>query len=214
MRLLYIKRNNPKFEFTSDWEFHDVNVVGQPTDQVRIYNQNTIPQNGLWKNSFKNGNLYLLRVDWEDSLNCPPTGINDEIQSASARVSISTSQEQKIYFNWRGIGELQDTNFEMMKIYIDNYPLGIMDYWASFYNYYLRFWARDVNDTYYLTKGTSQDLDKACTEFGPIIHEDNYPGGLPYYVLSPGNHEIIIKATTYDQLYHVNCYYEFEILLF
>jgi hypothetical protein len=43
-------------------------------------------------------------------------------------------------------------------------------------------------------------------EDGPVVSTYNYPNG---YTLSVGNHEIVIKADTNDELFHIASYYQF-----
>jgi hypothetical protein len=109
----------PTFTFTSDWSFTDTGAINGHNGNQRSYEKNNIPSGALWS---VNSSNYGLRIDWENSGNCG--GTNNNTQSGTATATINASQTEPIYVNWRGIAELQDTNFENMSVKIDGVLIG------------------------------------------------------------------------------------------
>jgi hypothetical protein len=135
----------PTFTFDSDWNLTDKGAVASGHNGTeRSYTHTTIPSGGLWSYS-QDG--YSLRIDWEDSSNCG--GNNSNIQETTANVSITASQEEPIYINWRGIAEKHDTGFESVAVLIDGNLIG---------------------------EATSPGGQQGC-EMGEIISTNNYPDG-------------------------------------
>jgi hypothetical protein len=80
-----------------------------------------------------------------------------------------------------GIGELQDSNYELISIRLDNVLLA--DAHAA---------------------GGSLGCD--C---GPVVKTIHIPG--PYLLLKNTSHEFLVNFTTNDPLYHVGCYYQINL---
>lgn len=138
----------PTFTFNSPWEFSDKGVYGEGTNS-RWYMEDLMPQNSLWSITSAG---YGLRIDFENSANCG--GFNSNTQSGTAMVNVLSSKQEMIFVNWRGSGEIQDTGFERMEIYID-----------------------DV----LISKGNAPGGKNGCGK-GEIVGEHYYPNGYPLSV--------------------------------
>jgi hypothetical protein len=117
---IFLGESLPSFSFNEDWSLDDEGALsGGHNGSKRYYTQSSIPSSGLW--SVTNSG-YGLRIDWENSDNCG--GSNSNTQKGNAAVTVTASQEEPIYVNWRGMAERHDTGFENMSIYIDGVLIG------------------------------------------------------------------------------------------
>lgn len=107
----------PDFTFLGPWRFTDIGALN--LNNVRTYNQDTLPTAPLW--AVRNSG-YGLRISWENSLNCG--GANNKVQEGTAAVNINVPTAQTIQIIWTGIAELQDSGYENMSLYIDNVLIG------------------------------------------------------------------------------------------
>ena len=130
-----------------------------------------------------NNNLTIRYIIQNDAF-CG--GCNPNIQSgvATATISVPLNENYFMGYNLTGIGEFQDTGYEQMNLYLNGG------------NY--------VNEL--LVVGTSQDLDRGCDEFGPVIQNVLVPS--PVLLTGGNNYTFILNFSTNDAFYHTNCYYE------
>lgn len=166
----------PSFTFNNDWSLTDTGAIaGGHNGSQRTYTETTIPTSALWDVT---NSGYGLKISWEDSADCG--GLNSNIQSGTATVTITSSETEPIYVNWRGMAERQDSGFENMSVTIDGNLIG---------------------------EATSPGGNAGCA-MGEII-STNYYNDTDGYTLTPGEHTISITTTTKDGRYHVDAYYEF-----
>jgi hypothetical protein len=138
----------PSFTFNTPWSFTDTGAGSILA--TRTYDQTSfpsIPTPAFWSVS---AGGYGLRVNWEDSANCPG-GTNDKTQSATATVSINVTTAQAIQAIWEGLAEKQASTFEQMTIFIDGVEIG---------------------------SATSPGGSLGC-EMGPVVSTNLYPSGYP-----------------------------------
>lgn len=125
-----------------------------------------------------------LRYAIEDSQNCRGQNPYTQTGTAVAIITACKKGSQWLYVDFEGIAEFQDTNFERMEFYLNGQLLA---------------------------SGTSQDLNKYCDEFGPVIKR--YYIQPPYLLESEKVYEFKIDFTTGDSLYHIGCYYDIFLRL-
>ncbi len=110
----------PEFDFQLPWQFTDSGALAAGHDgSDRSYTSDNIPPGGLW--SVSDDNL-TSQVTWENSKNCG--GSNANLQTATATINIKTLIPQKIGLSWDGVGELQESDFDMMEVYINGILIG------------------------------------------------------------------------------------------
>lgn len=111
----------PGFTFTNEWQFEDAGALEVNNGgSLRNYTESTMPAGALW--SIQN-NGYGLRVDWENSGNCPG-GVNYNTQYINASVTINAPTEELIYIGWKGQAELELSGFENVTVKIDGVLIG------------------------------------------------------------------------------------------
>lgn len=130
--------------------------------------------------SFSNQNQ-SIRYTISDSENCG--GSCNEVQAGTATATITVgAQDVNMGLAFTGIGELQDSGFEMIRFLLDGVEVG---------------------------SGESRDEDKGCDEFGAIAQTFITP---PPYLLAAGTtHTLLIDFTTGDPLFHVGCFYDVNL---
>lgn len=109
-------------------------------------------------------------------------GPNNNTQSGQALANFSTNANYNVYANLSGIGELQDSGYENMTLNLEGYG--------------------DI------VSSTSQDLNQGCTS-GDVDISGN-PG--PYLLAANTSTTFTLTFTTRDNLFHVNCYYQCDLV--
>jgi sugar lactone lactonase YvrE len=143
---LTINSRKPEFDFELPWKFTDTGAIASGhTGALRNYTSNTMPAGALWT---VNSDNLTLKVAWENSSNCAG-GNNSNTQSATATINMTTTKPQKVGLSWSGIGELEESGFENMEVYIDGNLIG---------------------------KAQAAGGNKGCA-MGPVVSVNNYPNG-------------------------------------
>lgn len=126
-----------------------------------------------------------VRFVVEDSLNCG--GPNDNIQSGTATATIQVGDFDVIMsIDFEGVVEYQDTGFERISFILDG---------GAFSNVLL-------------AEATSADLDQECVSGSLRPQEKIFHVSSPYTLLAGVTYTLRITFTTYDNLFHVGCYYQ------
>lgn len=139
-------------------------------------------QPGGWQVS--NGGL-KIRFDVQDSLNCG--GLNGDVQGGTATATINTGQHSYNFTpTLTGIGELQDSGYEDMNLYLN----------GGTYNNVL------------LVSSTSAGGSLGCN-MGPVVQTTVVPP--PHLLTSSTSYTFTLSFSTNDPLYHLGSYYECEL---
>lgn len=177
------KDDYPAFEFLGNWEFTDENALALGHNgSKRVYSSSNIPPGALW--SVQDGG-FGVRIDFEKSQNCK--GNNSLTQTGTATLKIKTIVPQTIFVKWEGMGEMQAKNYDKMNISINNVLIGEANAPGG---------GLGCN---YGKDGIGKD--------GAVTSKEYFPNG---YLLSPGNHTIIVNSTTNDGLFHSESFYKFR----
>ena len=119
----------------------------------------------------------VLRYEIIDSKNCG--GPCDMVQSGSAKANITVGDKDVLLnLNFDGIGELQESNYELINFYLDG---------------------KLVADAHAAGGGLG------C-KFGPVIKK--YHIQSPYLLTKGSKHLFEVNFTTNDPLFHKGCYYQ------
>lgn len=180
----------------SEWAFTDEGfIAGGQNGAGRSYGSPSAVAASPW--SFVTPDHLGLRLDWENSSNCP-NGINGNTQSATAVAVVRAERDLVLTINWSGMGELQDSGFELMELYIG-----------------------ECNSTGTLLDGENlvgaahapgggQGCGSAETGYvGPVVSDPPPPQTI---TLEAGKYyRLNISATTADPLYHTGAWYQFTL---
>ena len=109
-------------------------------------------------------------------------GPNNNTQSGQALANFSTNANYNVYANLSGIGELQDAGYENMTLNLAGYGN--------------------------IVSSTSKDFNQGCAS-GPVAISGS-PG--PYLLAANTSTAFTLTFTTRDNLYHVNCYYQCDLV--
>ncbi len=124
-----------------------------------------------------------LRLNFEDDGNC--ANHNQNVQRATARASVQAGLcvPFRMFIDWSGLGEREDSGFEEMVLFVDGVEVG---------------------------RATSPGGSLDCAGgVGPVISDPPAP---QFVDLTPGApHELLIEATTLDEKWHVGAYYQFTL---
>jgi len=178
----------PPFEFVTEWDLADEGfIAGGQNGAQRTYNDPTEVAASPW--SFVNiqTNQLSLRLDFEDDYNC--AGYNINTQTAWASVLIRTLLPQvRMFISWEGLGETEDPGgstdeiFEQMRL--------------------------SVNGTE-VARAHAPGGGLGCAGgVAPVVSDPPSPFSV---ILSEGEHNIDITASTNDPRYHVGAYYQFTL---
>ena len=124
-----------------------------------------------------------LRMDFENDATCG--GYNDNTQTGTASFHFRLYEPEIISASWSGIGERYMRGFEYMSIEVDDVELGR---------------ASSPGDI-----GSSNPCEDG---YGPVISTPSSP---QERLLEAGVHKLFIYASTGDNLYHQNCWYQFDL---
>jgi hypothetical protein len=168
-----------------EWEFTDKGLVdgGQDGAERTYADPGTVTAPG-WS-IICDG----LRWDFEDSYDVgvdtyPGPGCsnhNPYTQSGTATSLFTLASDGFITITWGGMGEQEDAFFELMAIHIDGSLIS-------------------------LAHAPGGDL--GCASMAPVV---SHPDGVVCVALAAGEHEIVARVTSVDELYHVEAYYQFSI---
>jgi hypothetical protein len=179
----------------SSWTFTDKGFIdGGQDGALREYASPGSVSNSPWSFA-SSGGLTGLRCDFEDSDDVPPayagtkpptTGdncanYNAYTQTATATGTLTLASNGYIAITWDGVGETQDSEFEMMQVKLDGVQIGFAH---------------------------APGGDLGCTAGAAVVAVP--PSGTSYPVAA-GTHTIEVRVSTNDQFYHVGSYYQFVI---
>lgn len=161
------------------WDFTDNGfIAGGQSGAFRSYSDPDSVSASPW--SYRNLGLGL-RLDWEHDSNCG-TPYNPYTQSGTATATIIVPEglSTDMTVVWDGIGEEQDTGFDVMSLNVD----GTL-----------------------VARANAPGGGLGCS-FGPIV---STPASPQVLTLAEGEHTLSITASTNDSLYHVGCWYQFDL---
>jgi hypothetical protein len=166
-----------------EWVFYDAGfILGGQNGAVRNYTDIQSVDASPW--SFSRPDKLGLRVDWEDSASCG--GVNDYTQYANATATITADRDLVMQIAWSGIGEYEASGFERMDLSLNG----------------------EVISSAISPGGRPNGLYGCEAGYGPVI---STPPSPVIVNLTAGDHLLHIEATTGDGLYHMGCYYQFDL---
>ena len=123
-----------------------------------------------------------LRLDWEDDYNCVDPPHNWYTQVATATCTITVPGTMLMTVTWTGMGETEAPAYELMSLYVDGELVGSAH-----------------------APGGGLGCEGGM---GPVVSEPPPP---QQKTLEPGEHVLLIDATTHDPLYHFGAWYQFTL---
>jgi len=161
------------------WDFTDSGfIAGGQGGAYRTYDSPSAVPSSPW--SYRNGGLGL-RLDWEHDNNCgTPYNPYTQRGTATATIIIQEGMSVDMTVAWDGIGEQQDTGYDVMRLYVDSALVATAN---------------------------APGGGLGCS-FGPVT---SYPPSPQIITLGEGEHDLSITASTNDPLYHVGCWYQFDL---
>jgi len=159
------------------WSFTDQGfIVGGQGGAARSYSDPASVPASPW--TLSNGGL-TLRIDFEDDFNCRM--FNPNTQTATATASVSVPFDMILLADWSGVGEREQTNFELMSFSVDGSVIGSAH-----------------------TPGGGL----GCAPMGPVVSSPQPPVQIP---LTAGPHTFDISVTTANARYHFGAFYLFVL---
>ena len=122
-----------------------------------------------------------VRYNITDSLDCGGTCDDIQAGTATANITVGSEKDVDMYLTFSGIGELEQSNFELISFSLDDNVLAT---------------------------GNAAGGGLGC-EMGPIVQNIIIPG--PYRLEKNTSHTFLIDFTTNDQFYHVGAYYQINL---
>jgi len=165
-------------EFSRRWSFTDSGFIdGGQNGAYRAYDNPDDVYASPW---YVLDEGLGLRLDWEDDYNC--RSHNPYTQNATATCEITVPKRMLMTVNWSGVGEVQDSGFDVMSLYVDGNLVG---------------------------SAHAPGGDLGCDGgMAPVVSNPPPPQQV---ILEPGSHVLFIDATTNDELYHFGAWYRFDL---
>jgi len=164
-------------EFTQDWSFTDAGFVdGGQDGAMRFYTDPASVTASPW--TIFNGGLGL-RMDFEDDKNCRFHNLHTQVATATGIITVPVDMIMTV--DWSGLGETQDSNFELMSLSVDANLVG---------------------------QAHAPGGNQGCAPMGPVVSDPPPPQQV---TLTAGAHTLDISATTGDARYHFGAFYQFDL---
>lgn len=179
-----------------NWAFTDEGFVDGGQDGAgRSYGSPSTVLSSPW--SFVTPDRLGLRLDWENSANCQD-GYNGHTQTATAVAVARAERDIVLTINWSGMGELQDSDFELMKFHIGECDLGG------------NLVAGEALVGSAHAPGGGQGCGSAEAGYvGPVVSDPPPPQTI---TLEAGKYyRLRIEATTNDPYFHTGAWYQFTL---
>lgn len=179
-----------------EWTFTDAGFVdGGQDGAARSYN--TPPEVDAAPWSFATPDRLGLRLDWENSSDCP-NGYNGYTQTATAMAVARAERDLVLTVNWSGMGELEDSNYELMTFY-----LGECDSGGNLIA------GEALIGSAHAPGGGQQCGSEETGYVGPVVSDPPPPQTT---ALQAGKYyRLRIEATTNDHRYHTGAWYQFTL---